>query len=84
MKSFKVISRKLTKTGKILFNLSHTITEGKEKGKEIPATCVYDKDQIATLLLLGSVPTIGTTVMGEFSLNSLTGEVSDSWVELSI
>ena len=84
MLSFKVISRKLTKTGKILFSLSHTITEGKDKGKELPANCVYDKDQIATLLLLGSVPTIGSTVTGEFSVNSLTGDVSDSWVELSI
>ena len=83
-----VKSRKLTqKQGSLLLEID-VITKEAKDGKPVetkPANCLLNEAQVKMLTALGeSVPKPGASVEITWSISTVTGEVSDKWVEIAI
>lgn len=64
------------------------ITKEAKDGKAAetkPANCLLNEAQVKMLIALGeSVPKPGSSVEISWSISTVTGEVSDKWVEIAI
>lgn len=83
----KVISRSVTKFGKLHFGIEIITKAATDKAPAETKTvnAVLEMAQVQMAQLIGSsIPTVGTAVVCEYNVNPTTGAVSDEWVTFNL
>lgn len=83
----KVISRNITKTGKLHFGIEVVTKAATDKNpaETKVVNAVLEMGQVQMAKEIGSsIPTVGTAVVCEFNVNPTTGAISDEWVSFNL
>lgn len=83
----KVISRNITKTGKLHFSIE-VITKAatdKNPAETKIVNSILEMPQVDMAMKLGAtIPVVGTAVVCEYNVNPTTGAISDEWVSFTM